>query len=61
MLAGHPLVGEPLYRKRAPTVVFGRQALHAHRLGFTHPTTGERVVYTSPLPPDLERLVAGLA
>ncbi len=61
MLAGHPLVGEPLYRKRAPTIPFPRQALHAHRLGFVHPTTNQPVVYTSPLPPDLERLVAGLA
>lgn len=60
LLAGHPLVGEPLYRRRPATVPFPRQALHAFRLGFVHPATGEGVVFESPLPPDLERLLESL-
>jgi 23S rRNA pseudouridine1911/1915/1917 synthase len=60
MLAGHPLVGESLYRKREPTVVFPRQALHAAALGFVHPTDGVPVRYEAPLPADLEQLLRSL-
>ena len=34
-----------------------RQALHAQTLGFVHPTTGEQMDFTSPLPDDLQALV----
>ena len=30
-----------------------RQALHAHTLGFTHPTTGEAMDFEAPLPDDM--------
>lgn len=59
-LAGHALVGEPLYRRREATIPFPRQALHAARLGFVHPTTGAPLELTSPLPPDLEGLLQRL-
>ncbi len=36
----------------------GRHALHAHRVGFKHPGTGEPVSFVSPLPPDLAELWA---
>jgi 23S rRNA pseudouridine1911/1915/1917 synthase len=47
-----PVAGDPTYGK---TGVLGldRQFLHAARLAFTHPITGEPVDMTSPLPPDL--------
>jgi 23S rRNA pseudouridine1911/1915/1917 synthase len=60
---GHPLLGDPLYGKRGtPRDTFlresssrlKRQALHAYRLGFIHPRTGERVEFVSPLPPDMK-------
>lgn len=35
-----------------------RQALHARTLGFKHPRTGEEMDFTSPLPPDMDALVA---
>ena len=35
-----------------------RQALHAWRLGFTHPVTGEAMQFTSPLPEDMADLCA---
>ena len=60
---GHPVLGDHqhggeisrTFIPRAP-----RLALHAHLLGFTHPSTGERVRFTSPLPPDLAAWLARL-
>jgi 23S rRNA pseudouridine1911/1915/1917 synthase len=62
MLAGHPVVGEIQYREDRTTALVGftRQALHARRLGLTHPTTGRPVSFEAPLPEDLARLVARL-
>lgn len=37
-----------------------RQALHAHRLSFSHPTTGDRMQFEAPIPPDIERTLAAL-
>lgn len=52
----HPCVGDPLYGGD-PTVAarlgLSRQWLHAHRLSFDHPVTGERLTTTSPYPADL--------
>jgi 23S rRNA pseudouridine1911/1915/1917 synthase len=48
-----PVVGDPVYGVAVPAL--GRQFLHATRLAFTHPFTGERIDLTSPLPPDLQR------
>jgi len=46
---GHPLLGDDVYGKRG---AFPRQMLHAWRLGFTHPRTGERMNFRAPVPPD---------
>jgi 23S rRNA pseudouridine1911/1915/1917 synthase len=50
---GHPPAGDPEY---GTTGVFGlrRQFLHATRLAFVHPFSGERVEFHSPLPDDLQ-------
>ena len=65
-----PLLGDPVYggRPRLPPAPsdelkvalqeFRRQALHASRLAFVHPTTGVALSFESPLPPDFERLLA---
>ena len=37
----------------APSSVFTRLALHAKRLSFVHPTSGERVTFESAIPEDL--------
>ena len=50
---GHPLVGDPTYGDRRPTLGLSRPFLHAAELSFDHPATGERVVFESPLPDDL--------
>jgi 23S rRNA pseudouridine1911/1915/1917 synthase len=56
---GHPLLGDPTYgRKRG--IAFGRQALHAWRLGLIHPVTKRPMRWESPLPTDFAALVAGL-
>jgi len=49
---GHPIFGDPVYGKRSP--LLGRQFLHASRLGFKLPSTGQYVEFNSELPPDLE-------
>jgi len=49
---GHPVCGDPEYG-RAGTYGLARQFLHATRLAFAHPVTGEPVEVTSPLPADL--------
>lgn len=51
---GHPLVGDPVYGDRRPNLGLDRPFLHAAELSFAHPTTGARVSFHSPLPPDLD-------
>ena len=58
---GHPIVGDAVYggvHKRVANDIravqrLTRPFLHAERLAFTHPTTGERVAFQAPLPDDL--------
>ncbi|HEY3021885.1 MAG TPA: RluA family pseudouridine synthase [Solirubrobacteraceae bacterium] len=50
---GHPVAGDPEYGGRAGELGLRRQFLHAARLAFAHPRTGERVDLRSPLPADL--------
>jgi 23S rRNA pseudouridine1911/1915/1917 synthase len=58
---GHPVVGDVRYGTADPERLLrgGRFFLHAFRLGFNHPTSGERLDFSSPLPPDLEDYLAG--
>jgi 23S rRNA pseudouridine1911/1915/1917 synthase len=69
----HPLVGDPVYLRRIPAAAaklpkdmrgllldFPRQALHAARLGFTHPRTGAPLSFETPLPADMAALIAAL-
>ena len=54
---GHPLIGDYLYN---PDMEFiSRQALHSYRLSFSHPTTGEQMDFTAPLPEDMRRVLRG--
>lgn len=70
---GHPILGDETYGTgfktkaarlsppaRAALDALGRQALHAAILGFTHPASGERLEFDSPLPPDMARLAEAL-
>jgi 23S rRNA pseudouridine1911/1915/1917 synthase len=49
---GHPVSGDPLYGTPG-RYGLQRQFLHAQRLAFPHPVTGEQVDAVSPLPEDL--------
>ncbi len=62
-LRGHTLVGERRYvfgPDHAATDRVPRQALHAYRLSFLHPTDGRPVIFEAPLPPDFSDLLARL-
>lgn len=56
---GHPLVGDTVYGRRKQRLKpwLKRQFLHAHRLRFRLPRTGEWVEFTSPLPEDLQAVL----
>ncbi len=63
--AGHPVVGDAVYggaRKRLPASLskLDRPFLHAARLTLTHPTTGKRMTFESPLPADLVAVLSAV-
>ena len=47
---GHPLLGDTVYGAKKPVPGLAGQCLHAARLTFTHPATGERLTVEAPLP-----------
>jgi 23S rRNA pseudouridine1911/1915/1917 synthase len=71
---GHPLLGDATYKavargRRQPpqpaaaaaaAQALKRQALHAYRIGFQHPTSGENLVFESGLPNDFKALISKL-
>ena len=59
---GHPVAGDSVYggRRRSVPVALEGLALHAAALGFVNPVTQQRVEYSSPLPPRMDRLVSHL-
>jgi len=62
--AGHPVLGDAVYGRGEPAPgplpEPPRQMLHARRLGFAHPRTGEAVSCLSPLPADFEAVLGQL-
>lgn len=69
---GHPVVGDTDYGGRSKTIIrkksevelfrkiltlIDRQALHAYKLGFTHPRTKKYIEFTAPLPNDIAKLL----
>ncbi|MBK8208345.1 MAG: RluA family pseudouridine synthase [Planctomycetes bacterium] len=71
----HPIVGDRLYSRKPPltaseiqgrppepgeTPLIARQALHAVRLTFDHPRTGERMTFEAPMPQDMLRTLEAL-
>jgi 23S rRNA pseudouridine1911/1915/1917 synthase len=57
---GFPVVGDQTYGKRSATPGLSRQFLHASRLEFDHPVTGEPMKFESALPDDLQQLLDSL-
>jgi 23S rRNA pseudouridine1911/1915/1917 synthase len=56
---GHPVVGDKLYG--APANDLGRYFLHAHRITFTSPSSGERITVTAPLASELQQFLMALS
>lgn len=54
---GNPVIGDALYGRDKGQSGIQRQALHAARLDFTHPTSGRELSFSSPLPADMKRLL----
>ncbi|KRK36594.1 RluA family pseudouridine synthase [Levilactobacillus parabrevis] len=52
----HPVAGDPLYGPKK-TLKGEGQFLHARELGFVHPTTGEQLDFTAPVPPHFMAVV----
>ena len=52
---GYPLIGDYLYNPDMTHI--SRQALHSHRLSFSHPMTGEPMEFTAPLPEDMQKVL----
>lgn len=70
---GHPLVGDPVYGRNPPRTggvdpevakaIAGLkgQALHARRIGFTHPRSGKSLVFEGELPREIRQVLESLA
>jgi len=70
--AGHPIAGDPKYGdfalnrslargQRVASLRFDRMFLHARRLRFVHPASGDPIELEAPLPPACQALLAALA
>jgi 23S rRNA pseudouridine1911/1915/1917 synthase len=68
---GHPVVGDATYAGgrensirdaslKQKITALGRHFLHSAQLAFSHPRTGERLEFTSPLPQELAGFLEGL-
>jgi len=55
---GHPLLGDGVYGRTSPSL--DRHFLHAYKLGFQHPRTGEPLEFQSELPEDLAAVLEEL-
>ena len=56
---GHPLVADALY-DGTPALGLQRQALHAWRLAFAHPVTGQAMEFVAPVPQDMRQALQRL-
>jgi 23S rRNA pseudouridine1911/1915/1917 synthase len=56
---GYPVVGDKIYGVKSPSL--SRQFVHAYRLGFKLPSTGEYVEFEAELPPDLAQALEDIA
>lgn len=57
---GHPIVCDPVYGYKKQKFKAEGQLLHAQRLELTHPSTGERMAFTAPLPVDFAEILQKL-
>ncbi len=58
---GHPVAGDPLYGPKKDSTGLGGQCLHAKKLGFIHPKTGEYLEFDSELPEYFKNFLAKIS
>ena len=52
---GHSLVGDDLYGNKSELI--SRQALHAYKMAFIHPVTGEKMEFIADIPDDMRKII----
>ena len=57
---GHPIAGDDVYGPKKVIASLGGQCLHAYRLGFVHPVTGEYLEFTAEPPESFAHFLDGL-
>ncbi len=57
---GHPIVGDKTYGVKKDEFKLDGQLLHAYKIGFVHPISGEYMEFTSPLPDYFEKVLKSL-
>ena len=57
---GHPVAGDPVYGFKKQKLSADGQLLHAWKLELTHPTKGERMTFTAPLPKEFAEILQKL-
>ncbi len=57
---GHPVAGDPVYGPKKVITALEGQCLHAGKIGFLHPATGEYMEFASPVPPVFEAFLEKL-
>lgn len=57
---GHPIIGDTIYCSRNKTITADRQMLHAWKLRFVHPLTGESMSLEARVPKDMNHLIETL-
>jgi 23S rRNA pseudouridine1911/1915/1917 synthase len=58
---GHPVVGDPTYGRSTGKMAVKGQLLHAARLSFIHPQTGQRVAFAAALPQAMREIIQKIA
>ena len=56
----HPILGDDIYGKASNRFKTDGQALHAYKLGFVHPTSGEYIETVAPIPDYMNRILVEL-
>lgn len=57
---GHPVVGDKEYGYKNQKFNLNGQLLHAHKLEFVHPTKGEKMCFSAPLPDYFEKILKSI-
>lgn len=55
---GNPIAGDPVYGPKKQHFNIKGQALHAAELSFFHPVTGELLIFTAPMPDDMNQILS---